>query len=137
MSKELTCEILKEYGEIDLDENFSIKIVEVKWGGRQPKGFDIRRYSKEDNRLGKGITIPYDSVEDLVKIIISNDMCKLDKIEKFIKNRKDQYFTNIDFMHMFDNLTSENLKYSRDKLGRLRDENNRIVITSRKKRKKG
>ena len=136
MAKELTCEILKEYGEIELDENFSIKIAEVKWGGRQPKGFDIRRYSKEENRLGKGITIPYDAVEDLVKIIISNDMCKLNKIEKFIKDRKDQYFTNIDFMHMFDNLNSETLKYSRDKLGRLIDENGRIVITSRKKRKR-
>ena len=136
MAKELTCEILKEYGEIELDENFSIKIAEVKWGGRQPKGFDIRRYSKEENRLGKGITIPYDAIEDLVKIIISNDMCKLNKIEKFIKDRKDQYFTNIDFMHMFDNLNSETLKYSRDKLGRLIDENGRIVITSRKKRKR-
>ena len=70
MAKELTCEILKEYGEIPIDENFSIKIVEVKWGGRQPKGYDIRKFSKEDNRLGKGITIPYDSVDDLVKIII-------------------------------------------------------------------
>ena len=136
MAKELTWEILKEYGEIDIDENFSIKIVEVKWGGRQPKGFDIRRYSKEEDRLGKGITIPYDAVEDLVKIIISNDMCKLDKIEKFIKDRKDQYFTNVDFMHMFDYLNSETLKYSRDKLGRLIDENGRIVITSRKKRKR-
>ena len=135
MAKELTCEILKEYGEIDIDENFSIKIAEVKWGGRQPKGFDIRRYSKEEDRLGKGITIPYDSIEDLVKIIISNDMCKLDKIEKFIKDRKSQYFTNNDFRHMFDRLSSESLKYTRDKLGRLRDKDGRIVITSRKKRK--
>jgi hypothetical protein len=135
MAKELTCEILKEYGEINIDENFSIKIAEVKWGGRQPKGFDIRKYSKEDDRLGKGITIPYDSVEDLVKIIISNDMCKIDKIEKFIKERKDQYFTNSDFMNMFNNLSEQSIKYTRDKYGKLRDKDNRIVISSRKKRK--
>ena len=135
MAKELTCEILKEYGEIDIDENFSIKIAEVKWGGRQPKGFDVRRYSKEDDRLGKGITIPYDAVEDLVKIIISNDMCKLDKIEKFIEKRKDQYFTNSDFMNMFNNLNKESIKYTRDNYGKLRDKDNRIVISSRKKRK--
>ena len=135
MSKELTCEILKEYGEIPIDEKFSIKIAEVKWGGRQPKGFDIRRYSKEDNRLGKGITIPYDAIEDLVKIIITNDMCKLEKIEKFIEKRKNQYFTKMDFMHMFDKMSDEDLKYTRDNLGRLRDKDNRIVITSRKKRK--
>lgn len=135
MAKELTCEILKEYGEIDIDENFSIKIAEVKWGGRQPKGFDIRRYSKEEERLGKGITIPYDSMEDLVKIIISNDMCKLDKIEKFIEKRKDQYFTTSDFMNMFSSLNEESIKYTRDNHGRLRDKDNRIVITSRKKRK--
>lgn len=135
MAKELTCEILKEYGEIDIDENFSIKIAEVKWGGRQPKGFDIRRYSKEEDRLGKGITIPYNAVEDLVKIIISNDMCKLSKIEKFIEDRKDQYFTNLDFMNMFNNLNSETIKYTRDKYGKLRDKDGRIVISSRKKRK--
>ena len=135
MVKELTCEILKEYGEIDLDENFSIKIAEVKWGGRQPKGFDIRRYSKEEDRLGKGITIPYDSVEDLVKIIVSNDLCKIDKLEKYIKDRKDQYFTRSDFMNMFNNLNEESIKYTRDKYGRLRDKDNRIVISSRKKRK--
>ena len=135
MGKELTCEILKEYGEIELDENFSIKIAEVKWGGRQPKGFDIRRYSKEEDRLGKGITIPYDAVEDLVKIIISNDLCKLNKIENFIEKRKEQYFTNKDFMDMFSNLNHESTKYIRDKHGKLRDKDNRIVITSRKKRK--
>jgi hypothetical protein len=34
---------------------------------------------------------------------------------------------------MFDRLSSESLKYTRDKLGRLRDKDGRIVITSRKK----
>lgn len=135
MAKEFTCEVLKEYGEIELDENTSIKIVEVKWNGRQPKGYDIRKFTKEEERLTKGITIPYDSIKDLVKIIISNGLCNIEEIEEYIKERKDKYFTKSDFMNMFSHMNSEMSKYTRDKYGRLRDSEGRIVITSRRKRK--
>lgn len=135
MAKEFTCEVLKEYGEIELDENTSIKIVEVKWNGRQPKGYDIRKFTKEEERLTKGITIPYDSMKDLVKIIISNGLCNIEEIEGYIKERKDKYFTKSDFMNMFSHMNSEMSKYTRDKYGRLRDSEGRIVITSRRKRK--
>lgn len=135
MAKEFTCEVLKEYGEIELDENTSIKIVEVKWNGRQPKGYDIRKFTKEEERLTKGITIPYDSMKDLVKIIISNGLCNIEEIEEYIKERKDKYFTKSDFMNMFSHMNSEMSKYTRDKYGRLRDSEGRIVITSRRKRK--
>ena len=135
MAKEFTCEVLKEYGEIELDENTSIKIVEVKWNGRQPKGYDIRKFTKEEERLTKGITIPYDSIKDLVKIIISNGLCNIEEIEEYIKERKDKYFTKSDFMNMFSHMNNEMSKYTRDKYGRLRDSEGRIVITSRRKRK--
>lgn len=138
MAKELTCEILKEYGEIELDDSYSIKIVEVKWGGRQPKGYDIRKYSKEDERLGKGISIPYESVDDLVKILIDNGLCNIENIESHISERKDKYFTFEDFNDMFNNMNDEMIKYKRDKYGLLRDHKGRVVITSRRrKRKKG
>ena len=135
MAKEFICEVLKEYGEIELDENTSIKIVEVKWNGRQPKGYDIRKFTKEEERLTKGITIPYDSMKDLVKIIISNGLCNIEEIEGYIKERKDKYFTKSDFMNMFSHMNSEMSKYTRDKYGRLRDSEGRIVIASRRKRK--
>lgn len=134
LAKEFTCEVLKEYGSIELDGNTLIKVVEVKWNGRQPKGYDIRRYSKEDERLTKGITIPYDSVEDLVDILVSNNLCKIDKIEKIIKKRKDSMFTTDDFMNMFEHMNDEMTKYKRDKYGHLRDKDNRIVIASRRKK---
>jgi len=133
MAKEFTCEILKEYGSIDIDDNTSIKIVEVKWNGRQSKGYDIRRYSKEDDRLTKGITIPYDKIEDLVEILVSNNICNIDKIEKIIKKRKDSLFNKKDFMNMFDHMNDEMHRYKRDKYGHLRDNENRIVIASRRK----
>ena len=133
MAKEFTCEVLKEYGSIDIDENTSIKVVEVKWNGRQPKGYDIRRYSKEDDRLTKGITIPYDNIENLVEILLSNNLCNIDKVEKIIKKRKDSMFTKRDFMNMFTQMNNEMEKYTRDKYGYLRDSNNRIVISSRRK----
>ena len=135
MAKEITCEVLKEYGEIDLDENSSIKVVEVKWNGRQPKGYDIRKYSKEDDRLGKGITIPYDSIEDLVDILVTNNVCDINKIDTIVQNKKDQFFSKKDFMNMFELMNNENIKYSRDKYGHLRDSENRIVISSRRKKK--
>ena len=134
MSKEFTCEILKEYGEINLDDQTSIKVVEVKWNGRQPKGYDIRKFSKEDQRLTKGITIPYNSIEELVEILISNGLCNIEKVEKYIADRKDKYFTQKDFMNMFTSMNKEMEKYKRDNHGNLRDSDNRIVITSRRKR---
>lgn len=134
MAKEITCEILKEYGSIDIDENTSIKIVEVKWNGRQPKGYDIRKYQKEDKRLTKGITIPYDNIEDLVDILVGNNLCDIDKLEKIIKKRKKAIFTQEDFMNMFDHMNKEMIKYTRDKYGHLRDKENRIVIASRRKK---
>ena len=137
MAKELTCEILKDYGKIQIDENFSIVVSEVKWGGRQPKGYDIRRYSEEEQRLGKGITIPYDAMDDLVKIIIDNGLCNIENIEDYIKKRKDKYFTQDDFMSMFSSMNKEMIKYRRDKYGMLRNDDNLIVITSRNERKRG
>lgn len=134
MAKEFTCEVLKEYGEIDLDESTSIKVVEVKWNGRQSKGYDIRKFSKDDQRLSKGITIPYDSIEDLVDILVSNNLCNIEKIEKIIQKRKNSMFTQKDFTNMFNHMNDEMTKYTRDKHGNLRDDQNRIVITSRRKR---
>ena len=133
MAKEITCEILKEYGEINLDEDTSIKVVEVKWNGRQPKGYDIRKFSKEDNRLTKGITIPYDSIENLIEILVSNNLCNIDKLEKILQKQKDSFFSQKDFMNMFNHMNDEMIKYTRDKYGHLRDKNNRIVISSRRK----
>lgn len=134
MAKEITCEVLKEYGSIDIDESTSIKVVEVKWNGRQPKGYDIRKFQKEDERLTKGITIPYDNIEDLVDILVSNNLCNIEKLEKIIEKRKKSMFTQEDFMNMFDHMNEEMIKYTRDKYGHLRDKDNRIVIASRRKK---
>lgn len=133
MAKEFTCEVLKEYGEIDIDENSSIKVVEVKWNGRKPKGFDIRKYMKEDERLTKGITIPYESMDDLIDILISNELCDVDSLEDKIKKRKQSRFTKKDFMNMFNHMNDEMSKYTRDKYGNLRNKDNLIVIASRRK----
>lgn len=135
MAKEFTCEVLKEYGEIALDEDTSIKVAEIKWNGRQPKGFDIRRYTKEDNRYGKGITIPYDKTNDLVDIFVSKELCDIDNLEDNIKKRKSSRFTQSDFMSMFNKMNSENEKYERDKYGHLRTKDGLFVIGSRRKKK--
>ena len=43
MSKELTCEVLKDYFSVDDGDEWCTKLCEVKWNGRQPKGYDIRK----------------------------------------------------------------------------------------------
>lgn len=134
MAKELTCEVLKEYGEIKLDDENSIKMVEIKWNGRQPKGYDIRRYNSEEERWGKGVTIPYDSVDELTNIIVDNELCDIDNLEDKIKKEKSKRFNMDDFSNMFNKMNQEMSKYKRDKYGLLRDKNNRIVIASRRKK---
>ena len=135
MPKEVTCEVLKEYGEIPIDETSCIKISEIKWNGRMPKGYDIRKFQKEDEKYLKGITIPYDSIEDLVEIFISNNLCSISKLENILDKAKKKLVSNDDLDFMFKKMNEENQKYSRDKYGKLRDKNNRIVISSRRKRR--
>ena len=134
MAKELTCEIVHDYGSIDIDENNSIKICEVKWNGRKPKGYDIRRYQKDEDRLGKGITIPYDNIEELIDILVKNNLCDLNILEEKIKEQKSSFFNINDFNFMFEKMNDEMIKYTRDKYGHLRDKDNRIVIASRRKK---
>jgi hypothetical protein len=129
---EIKCEILKDYGDIILDENNSIKICEVSWNGRKPKGIDIRKCS--EGKVFKGITIPYESMNNMVEIIIDNGLANINDIKKYIKSRENSYFDDNDFNNMFKQLNSTLEKYFRDNYGYLRDSDGKYVICSRRKK---
>ena len=132
MSKKVTCEILKRYCTIDEDDKGNSTILaQVKWNGREPKGYDIRKYDKKNNIVYKGITISYDAFDEIILTAIENGLVSIDKIKNKIKEFDDKIFSKSDFQKMFSKIDDEVHLYKRDKYGFLRDENNRIVISKR------
>ena len=135
MAKDITCDILNDYFSIDDSDDWSTKICEVKWNGRAPKGYDIRKYNKESNKLFKGITISYDGFRELIYNSIEHGLVDVNEVEKRIQSRKDQIIDMSDFQAMFSKMNNEMSKYKRDKYGVLRDDSGRIVISKRLKHK--
>lgn len=128
MAKEISCEILKDHFNIDDTEESCIKICEVKWNGRKPRGYDIRKYDKENKKLFKGITISYDGFKDLIYKSIENGLVNIDDLKEYIKNRDKKIIRPEDFNNIFNRMNDERDKYYRDKYGMLRNKDNLYVI---------
>lgn len=134
MAKELSCEILKDHFDVDNSDERCIKICEVKWNGRKPKGYDIRKYEKDEEKLYKGITISYDGFRDMIYKSIENGLVDLDEVEKCVTNRRKQVLSISDFDNIFSSMNNEISKYTRDSHGVLHDNNGHIVIAKRRKK---
>lgn len=125
-------EIIKQYCCIDKDDNGNYTLFGiVKWNGREPKGYDIRKYNKEDDAVYKGITISYDALDEIILSAIENGLVDINKIKKKIKEFDNKIFSKNDFQKMFNKIDEETNNYKRDKYGFLRDDKNRIVISKR------
>lgn len=136
MAKEITCEILKDHFNVDEDDESAIKICEVKWNGRSPKGYDIRKYDKNENKLYKGLTVSYNGFNDLIYKAIESGLVDLDEVERRVKIRKSEIISNDDFAHIFDNVRNDRY-YQRDNYGLLHNVlNGNIVISSMRKKNK-
>ena len=132
MAKEITCDILKDYFSIDDSDEWCTKLCEVKWNGREPKGYDIRKYNKEQDKLYKGITLSYDGFKDFIYNSIENGLVDVQEVLNRVEKRKSQILDMNDFKNMFHQMNEEMRKYKRDKHGVLRDDKNRIVISKRR-----
>lgn len=132
MAKEITCDILKDYFSIDDSDEWCTKLCEVKWNGREPKGYDIRKYNKEQDKLYKGITLSYDGFKDFIYNSIENGLVDLQEVLIRVEKRKSQILDMNDFKNMFHQMNEEMRKYKRDKHGVLRDDKNKIVISKRR-----
>lgn len=132
MAKEITCEILADYFSIDDSDDWCTKICEVKWNGRTPKGYDIRKYNKEEDKLMKGICVSYDGFRSLVYNAIEHGLVDPDEVQNRINKRKDQVLDMNDFKNIFASMNEEMNKYKRDKYGLLKDDHGHYVITKRR-----
>lgn len=130
MSK-ITSEILKIYSSFDQVENGDCTVLSlVKWNGREPKGYDIRKYKKEENKVYKGITISYDAFETMIVDAIKNGLVDVDKIKKALDDYDDKLFTQDDFKKMFNNVSLESSKFQRNKYGALINKHGQLVLSN-------
>lgn len=136
MAKEITCKELKVYFEFDEKDDMCTRLCELKWNGREPKGYDIRKYSKADEKYYKGINISYEAMTDFILSCVENGLCDIKEIKEAIKKRENSIVSNSDLDSMFSAMNKEITKYHRDKYGDLRDDNGSYVVSRRKKEKK-
>ena len=135
MAKEITCDVLEDYYTIDDSDDWCTKVCELKWNGREPKGYDIRKYNKADEKFMKGICVSYDGFRSLVYNAVDHGLVDIDEVQKRIDSRKSQILDMSDFQNMFKSMNNELIKYKRDKYGILRDDSGHFVITKRRKKK--
>lgn len=135
MAKEISCEIIADYFCIDDTDNWCTKVCEAKWNGREPKGYDIRKYNKEEEKLMKGICISYDGFRSLIYNAIEHGLVDIDEVQRRVDKRKDQILDISDFKNMFKSMNEEMSKYKRDKYGILKDDFGHYVISKRRKKK--
>ena len=129
----VSSEIIKTYCSVDENPETGdcTLLCMVKWNGREPKGYDIRKYIKEKDGVFKGITLSYDAFTDIVLTAIEQGLVDIDKVKEKIKSFDDKIFSVDDFEKMFSKIDDEIHKYKRDKYGILRDDTGRIVISKR------
>lgn len=129
----VSSEIIKTYCSVDENPETgdSTLLCMVKWNGREPKGYDIRKYIKEKDGVFKGITLSYDAFNEIVLSAIEQGLVNIEDVKEKIKSFDDKIFSPDDFQKMFSKINEESHNYKRDKHGFLRDDHGRVVISKR------
>ncbi|KRN32203.1 YdbC family protein [Weissella halotolerans] len=66
---DLKFEILEEFGTLATSKSgWELQLNFVKWGANQPK-FDLRTWSPDHKKMGKGITLTHDELVNLDQVI--------------------------------------------------------------------
>jgi hypothetical protein len=66
---DITFDILKHYGAISKDRNgWIMELNLVSWNGRNPK-FDLRDWSPDHEKMGKGVTLTREEAETLAELL--------------------------------------------------------------------
>ena len=74
MADDFSFEIVKSYGTISNGKGgWSMELNSVSWSGREPK-FDIRSWSGDHQKMGKGVTLTKDELISLKNILNSIDI---------------------------------------------------------------
>lgn len=74
MADDFSFEIVKSYGTISNGKGgWSLELNTVSWSGREPK-FDIRSWSADHQKMGKGVTLTKEEVISLKELLNSVDI---------------------------------------------------------------
>ncbi len=74
MADDFSFEIVKSYGTISNGKGgWSLELNSVSWSGRDPK-FDIRSWSSDHQKMGKGVTLTKEEVLSLKELLNSIDI---------------------------------------------------------------
>lgn len=66
---DLKFEILEEFGTLATSKSgWELQLNFVQWGSNQPK-FDLRTWSPDHKKMGKGITLTHDELVNLAQVI--------------------------------------------------------------------
>lgn len=77
MAKEFKYEIINNIGIISENNSWKKELNRISWNGNEPK-YDIRDWSDNHEKMGKGITLNEDELRKL-KIIIDEEIKLLDE----------------------------------------------------------
>lgn len=77
MAKEFKYEIINSIGVISENNSWKKELNRISWNGNEPK-YDIRDWSDNHEKMGKGITLNEDELRKL-KIIIDEEIKLLDE----------------------------------------------------------
>jgi hypothetical protein len=74
MADDFSYEIVKSYGTISNGKSgWSMELNSVSWSGREPK-FDIRSWSADHQKMGKGVTLTKEELQSLKNLLNSIDI---------------------------------------------------------------
>lgn len=74
MADDFSFEIIKSIGEISTSKSgWTVELNLVSWGGRDPK-YDVRSWSPDHQKMGKGVTLTKDELISLKKLLDSVDI---------------------------------------------------------------
>ena len=74
MADDFSFEIVKSYGTISNGKGgWSLELNSVSWSGREPK-FDIRSWSADHQKMGKGVTLTKEDLISLKELLNSVDI---------------------------------------------------------------
>ena len=66
--KDFTYEIIKVHGKIDIGDKWSTVLTTIKWGDRPPC-LDLRKWSNDMSKMGKGVSFPIGEAEALIELL--------------------------------------------------------------------
>lgn len=87
-------EVIEYLGPLDNKEGWNKSVARIAWG-ENPITIDIRHMNITGNKMGKGISLTDEEVDNVVDILLSNDYGSMEAIEKALLKKKKRFMVNV------------------------------------------